>query len=223
MPIQKDPEGIEKLRGLISVRLRAARKGAGLSQMDAAKKIGHKGVTQISLAEDGQRIPTLIDLIKLADLYCVPIDFLVGRIDDPIAEAEEQSSGLLVRAVSGAISGCVATFTKAVSEHASVVMSGQREDRADLEAAVKVGQDLRFAIKRVRELNPKYDDLKGASRIEAAAEALDAISDRFATRVKHEKIMRDMIDNVLHLEQVGKSLQQFSLDFKYLQEESCNS
>lgn len=223
MPIVKDPEGSKKLRGVIAHRLRAARRGAHLSQMDAAKMLGHKGVTQISLAEDGVRVPPLIDLIKLADLYCVPLDFLVGRIDDPIAEAEENANGLVVRNVSSAISNCLTTFTKAVSEHVGVVMSGHREDRADLEAAIRVGEELKSSIQRVKELNPEYEDLKGASRFDLAADSLSKIGAKYQQRQKRERAQREMIDNVMHLSAVEKSIRQFSLDFKLLQEESCNS
>jgi transcriptional regulator with XRE-family HTH domain len=217
MPIVKDPEGMQSIRKIIGTRLRAARRGAGFSQIEAAHQIGHKGVTQVSLAEDGKRIPPLIDLIKLANLYCVPLDFLVGRIDDPIAEAEEQSNGLVVRAVSNSISNCISTFTKAVSEHVGVVLSGQREDRLDLQAAVRLSDQLNIAIERLKEINPEYQDLKGGTKLESIINDLIVLSDRYKQRIKREESQRAMIETVLQLDAIESAVRQFTLDFAPLE------
>lgn len=213
MPIQPDPKKTVQVKATVARRLRAARAACGLSQLQAADALGHKGATQISLAEDGKRVPPISDLFKLADLYCVSLDFLVGRIDDPIAEAEEHQSGLVARAVANSIAECVETFTKAVSEHVAIVLSGHREDRVDLQKAIKIGDDLKFAINRLRELNPGYDELKGASRIETAAVALSDIGDKLKVRIHREKSQRAAIDNVIRLDKIEASIKQFSLDF----------
>lgn len=214
MPIQKDPQGVRSLRETIGRRLRNSRRAAGLSQLDAAHKLGHKGVTQISLSEDGSRMPPLLDLMKLADLYCVPLDFIVGRIDDPIAEAEEHTQGLIVRSVSHAIGECVDMFTKATSEHVAVVLAGQGEDRRDVLEAIQLSKDAEAALDRIREMNPEYEDLKGGSRLEMALSGLKKLGTKMEQRVRREREQRAMIDTAIRLDTIEASIKQFNLEFQ---------
>jgi len=63
---------------ILGERLREARLKANLMQKDAAKKIGISNVT-LSQYEKGIRNPDPNTLIKLANLYGVSIDWLLGR------------------------------------------------------------------------------------------------------------------------------------------------
>jgi transcriptional regulator with XRE-family HTH domain len=49
--------------------LRAARKNAGLLQLDVAKKLGFAGTDRISRWEKGSGCPHLVNLFKLSVLY----------------------------------------------------------------------------------------------------------------------------------------------------------
>lgn len=62
----------------ISKYIKQARELKKLSQMQVAKATR---ITQgaISLWENGERIPNIIDMIKLADYYNISLDELVGR------------------------------------------------------------------------------------------------------------------------------------------------
>jgi len=64
------------------MNLKKARKNAGLSQNDIAKKLN---VSQgaVSQWEQGIRQPSHEVLVKLAEMFDCTIDFLVGRTDDP--------------------------------------------------------------------------------------------------------------------------------------------
>ena len=62
----------------MAYRFREAREKAGLSTLQVAKRIG---VSQpaVSKWDSGAKCPSLDTLCKLADLYCVSTDYLLGR------------------------------------------------------------------------------------------------------------------------------------------------
>ncbi|MFC7441431.1 helix-turn-helix domain-containing protein [Laceyella putida] len=63
---------------MLAKQLREARKKANMMQKDAAKKLGISNVT-LSQYENGIRNPDPETLLKLADLYNVSTDWLLGR------------------------------------------------------------------------------------------------------------------------------------------------
>ena len=80
----------------VSYRFREAREKAGLSAAEVGRRIGvsQPAVTQW---ETGSKVPSVEMLCKLADLYCVPTDYLLGR-DIPVESihrAKEYLSGAL--------------------------------------------------------------------------------------------------------------------------------
>ena len=66
----------------MAYRFRKARERAGLSTYEVAKRIG---VSQpaVNQWDTGNKIPSVEMLCKLADLYCVSTDYLLGR-DEPM-------------------------------------------------------------------------------------------------------------------------------------------
>lgn len=86
----------------MAYRFREAREKAGLSTYEVAKRIG---VSQpaVNQWDTGNKIPSIEMLCKLADLYCVSTDYLLGR-DEPfesITRNEEIISVDTLRAVNG--------------------------------------------------------------------------------------------------------------------------
>jgi len=63
-------------------RVRSLRESMNLSQKALGEVIG---VTngQISDIERGRRFTPIQNLVALADFFCVTLDYLVGRSDDP--------------------------------------------------------------------------------------------------------------------------------------------
>ena len=62
----------------MTYRFREAREKAGLSTTDVAKRVGvsHPAVSKW---DTGSKLPSVEILCKLADLYCVSTDYLLGR------------------------------------------------------------------------------------------------------------------------------------------------
>jgi transcriptional regulator with XRE-family HTH domain len=72
----------EKLKALIGLRLMKSRELSGLRQLEASAMLGYVNSTQLNLWEQGRRMPPLTELIKIAEVYSVPLDYLVGTTDE---------------------------------------------------------------------------------------------------------------------------------------------
>lgn len=65
---------------IIGARIRELRKINGMSQADVASKL-YISYQAISSAEKGRTRPSLNTLIRIADLFSVSLDWLLGRTD----------------------------------------------------------------------------------------------------------------------------------------------
>lgn len=72
-------------------RLRHLRRTNDIYQKELAKKIGVADST-ISMYERGEREPSIEIMNQLADLFNVPLDYLMGRMDDETFEREKEKS-----------------------------------------------------------------------------------------------------------------------------------
>ena len=86
----------------MAYRFREAREKAGLSTLEVAKRIG---VSQpaVTYWDNGTKPPSIETLCKLADLYCVSTDYLLGR-DEPmesIPRNEDTIATETLRALNG--------------------------------------------------------------------------------------------------------------------------
>ena len=86
----------------MAYRFREAREKAGLSTYEVAKSIG---VSQpaVNQWDNGNKLPSVEMLCKLADLYCVSTDYLLGREnpDDYIPKNNEIIAVESLRALNG--------------------------------------------------------------------------------------------------------------------------
>lgn len=173
------PELARSLAQTIGKRLRIARSCAGMQANIAAQRLGYTNATQISLAENGARIPPLHILVEYAKLYVVPLDFLCGLIDDPIADATETNQGAIANAISDAIRAQFECLVRSISEQASVTIAGYNQDRRDLQATCNIAQQAKAALERVRELNPEFDeDWRGTARLVKHLEGLELLGNQ---------------------------------------------
>lgn len=59
-------------------KIRQLRETEGLTQKDLAAKVG-VNPSAVNRWESGEKTPDLVNLVKLADLFGVTIDYLLGR------------------------------------------------------------------------------------------------------------------------------------------------
>ena len=81
------------MQTILGARLRFLRNEAGLTQKQLAERLNMRDNT-ISQYEQGDRTPSVETQMKLAQLFDVSIDFLVGRTDDRTPHPERPSEGL---------------------------------------------------------------------------------------------------------------------------------
>lgn len=186
-------EHARSLGQTIAQRLRIARSCAGMPANIAAQRLGYANATQISLAEKGERTPPLHALVEYAKLYVVPLDFLCGLIDDPIADATETNQGVIANVVASAIREQFEVLVSSISEQASVTIAGYNQDRRDLQATCNIAQQAKIALQRVRELNPEFDeDWRGTARLVKHLESLSQAGMKAAQRLDYERRAREI-------------------------------
>ncbi|MGE6994986.1 helix-turn-helix domain-containing protein [Pseudomonas sp. NPDC047961] len=187
----------------IGKRLKAARLAAKMNARSVAERLGYQGQTQVSLAESGERVPPLPVLMAYAKLYVVPLDFLCGLIDDPIADAAETNQGVIANAVADAMREQFTRLVNSVSEQASVTIVGYNQDRRDLQVACSAGLQAYAALERVRELSPEFDeDWRGTAKLVSHLERLAATAATMSERLKRERRTRETVDNELSLSEM---------------------
>ncbi|APQ14706.1 hypothetical protein BJP27_24350 (plasmid) [Pseudomonas oryzihabitans] len=185
---------------MMAKRLTAARRAARMNQIQVAEKLGQKQCSQVSQWEDptNERMPKLADLIAMAKLYSVPMDYLVCLSDDMIADATENNQSFLARMVSNAIADAQEQFTQAMSQKLAVTIQGHGQDRSDLQAIALALRELKQKITRMQELNPGYDeDWRGYDPVRSALERCDLIVRRADQRIAQENRHCDIIDKEL--------------------------
>ena len=72
----------DTMKEIMAKRLKECRHKAGYTQIQAAV---YSDITETAYAnyEAARRLPKLDILVRIADMYKVSLDYLVGRTDDP--------------------------------------------------------------------------------------------------------------------------------------------
>jgi len=194
MAIPTAAERAAKLRQIIGCRIYAARKLADMSQDAVAHHLGHENATQISLWESGERMPKLLDMIGMAELFAVPLDYLSGTSDDPLADAAENNQSFRVRLVANTIAESTSRYHEYLAQQVGVALQGQNQDRSDLQRIAIKLKDVKHAHRRMAQLNPEYEEeWRGSATLEAALRGLEDVitgaDARIAGELKHCEII----------------------------------
>lgn len=214
MAIELDKEGKVQLQKILGKRLRAARKAARMSDLEVAKIVGHKELTQVSLWESGDRMPPHHTLVKLAIAFAVSTDYLYGIHNDPIADPTETNQGVIVNAISSSMAGCFEKFTAAISEHAAVTIAGFGTDRSQLRSMCEAALGLEAALDRFKELNPHFEeDMRGSARLATLVASMVKMGGEFERRLNWERQSIEVIDREIRVAEMHENAEQFMLSF----------
>jgi transcriptional regulator with XRE-family HTH domain len=163
----ESPKTEAALRMLIAERLKEARGFNGLTQVEAAKRMGYANSTQISIQEKGDRMPPLGTILHAAAVYGVPVDFLLGLSDEPERDPRMAARIASLAATRSIVDSAVLAITDQVAGNLANSGLAQQvvDDAADMLAELVEA----FAIMR-RISGVEFDELRGGSRIERAVQ-----------------------------------------------------
>lgn len=152
-----------KLVKVIGARFKEAREICNMTQVLAAEALGYSNsskLNKIEGASDTVSVP-LLTICDAADLYDVSIDFLMGKTDDwerDIASSRQGNAGRWIfehwkNANKAQVSAFMALNNKLATLEKSV------------NVAVNRSGEMLTVIRRVQELNPEFNDLRGGSKL----------------------------------------------------------
>lgn len=175
----------------IGTRMKEARELAGISQSDAARRLGYKNsakLSKIENASDGYPVP-ILTIWRAAMLYEVSVDFLFGQSDDWERSArmtqERRTSAWLFD-----------VFEDARRCHVAAMQAINNRQEASMEINRVLCQsiaDVVAALSRYRELNQDFDDTRASSVIAGAVERAEAAVRYADAKRRKEKFVCDLL------------------------------
>lgn len=169
------PKTEAALRVMIGSRLKSARDINGMTQVEAASRMGYANSTQVSLLESGARMPTLVMLLHAAAVYAVPIDYLVGLSDEPERDPRMAARVAALAATRSIVDDAVSSITDRIERN--LASSGLHQ--AVIEQIGKAIAELIEAHRTLRRLSgDEFDELRGGPRLERAISACQELMPR---------------------------------------------
>jgi transcriptional regulator with XRE-family HTH domain len=184
----------KKLALIIGSRFIEARELNGFVQAQAALLIGWKNSTQLSLIEQGKRIPPPTLLKFASKVFGVSIDFLMGESNEPERDPKRAERDAAMRQVRHIFEGQADYTTSLVLQYITNGTPSVSTSRRLMACATH----LVATVNRVRELNPKAFDekLKGGSKlIGSVVEMEEAIQDVRMMLEKHDRFIEVGLKN----------------------------
>lgn len=194
-PSEQYRQAEAELMAIMGPRLRKARKLAGFSESAAGLALAHKGVTQISLFENGRRAPSLNNLRLMANLYCVTTDYLMGAHDDVTRAPEEGNQAVLVGVMAEAIGGQFQSMVTTMARQSAIMLEGFSADRDLLRQVATMVDDLGGALEVLRR-QPGFDDLRNGAKVLRLMGELHVTMKEHCDRVRLEKLAHDEVEPV---------------------------
>lgn len=190
----------EDLRKVVGRRLKSSRAAAGLRNEDVMRHLGHKGKTQLSLFENGQRLPPLSLAVSYCDLTGISMDYLCGRIDDPLSDFTEINRGVIIQSVRRQLTNNLGVMTEAITRQVVLSTHQREQDRADLIALVQEVKELRDAVSRFAERTEGFEDMPAGSPVLHRAGRAGKLAEKVEERHRQENAQRESILSVLDAE-----------------------
>jgi transcriptional regulator with XRE-family HTH domain len=176
---------------VVGARLRKARKAAGLSESAAGLALDHNGVTQISLFENGHRFPSMLNLKRLADLYGVTTDYLLGRNEDILSCPEEGNQAVLRGVMVATLTHDFTTFVNGMAQRNALMIQGLSSDRVLLRSVAGLSEDLVQALEVFKRYAPDFEGIRGGAKLGRLVGELHGSMGECIRRQRMEQAMAD--------------------------------
>lgn len=171
------PRELEEYR----FRLIVARYRNGMTQVDAARRLGYANSAQLNKIESGAVMPPRdIDfLVKVSHVYAVSVDFLLGLSPNEEYDSRVQQQHAILRGTEDVMEAVASQFASAMVMFTNQTQPVPRDYRQVVEAVERVT----CALQKLRERG-EFDDLPGTSPVLHAVEQLDAAVEPLRAKLK---------------------------------------
>ncbi|MDB5957522.1 MAG: helix-turn-helix protein [Ramlibacter sp.] len=170
------------LRRVVGERMQEARRINGFDQTEAAARLGYSNSTQVSLVEQGKRLPPHDVLIKAAKVYSVSVDYLLGESPEFDRDPKLASRFAVLRRVERLLRFNTETVAQCLLD-ACASPAGDELRVARFSTRANALCD---AIERFKQLNSRlFDDARGgATLLRTSRDMRDSTAqlDRFLER-----------------------------------------
>ena len=180
-----------KIRKTVAERFVAAREMNGLSQTDAAKKIGFATSAQLCQWEQGKRLPPIDKMIVASLVYGTSLDYLYALSDEPERDPRRAEQQAMVRHMEDMLKANAEAVSSALVKHVKTGGANMLVVRGMHAKAV----DAAAAIRKFEEINrPKFENLRGGATVLAACAALETLArEAEALIARHDGLREDVI------------------------------
>jgi transcriptional regulator with XRE-family HTH domain len=155
----------DRLAVICGRKLRRARQNAGLTLSAAGIALALKGVTNVSLYENGHRMPPTAHVRALAQLYGVTTDYLLDMHDDILAEPEEGNQAVLRGIVTASLSQNFTQFVETIANRNSIMIEALSLDRVLLAEVAVIATELAAALGVVKAHAEDFDGIRGGAKL----------------------------------------------------------
>jgi len=161
-PIAGRAKSNTALRKIVGRRLQAARELSGFGQTEAALLMGWKNATQLSLIEQGKRMPPHQVLIIASTVLGISVDFLLGLDSEPERDSRTAARNAKVRQIADMLHRNAEAVTKALFE------SHRFDPAPELRASRVITKvtSLCEAVGRFHAINPEFfENCRGSATL----------------------------------------------------------
>lgn len=196
---------------VVGAKLRKARKAAGYTESAAGMALSHKGVTQISLFENGRRPISLPNLKLLADLYGVTTDWLLDRHDDILACPQESNQAVLKGVVVATLAHDFTAFVSGLAQRNALMIEGLSADRVLLRKTATLSEELVSALEVFKRHAKDFEGMRGGAKL---GRLIGELHGSMGECLKRQRLEEAMAEHELHVpapEKVRAKVQQMML------------
>jgi transcriptional regulator with XRE-family HTH domain len=161
------------LRLAMGKRFVESREINGLGQTEAAIKFGYKNSTQLSLIEQGKRMPPIEVISRASTVYGVSTDYLFSLSDEPERDPKHAEKRAAMRQVSDMLESNAEAIVEAMMDSIASGAPTVMTTKGLVDQSVKMVE----AFNRFREINvKKFDELRGGSPVVAAIRDMESLA-----------------------------------------------
>lgn len=149
----------------------SAREINGYTQIQAAELFGYSNSTQLSLWEQGKRVPPLKTMIRACGIYRVSMDYLTGISHDPDRDPRTAERQRIVKSAESMLSDMAHRLAESIIYQTN--LGGPTIEAAQLFLAD--GEKLMAAYRGFVSRNKdSFEEMLGGAKLAASADAMDS-------------------------------------------------